>query len=54
MKQDKMLELMFHPGNLMTRGELFDERRDELAEFYMSQNRYAEAQCLKNINMDIK
>lgn len=54
MKQDKMLELMFHPGNLMTRGELFDERRDELAEFYMSQNRYAEAQCLKNIDMDIK
>ena len=48
-QQNKRLELMFHPGNLMTRNELFDERRDELAEFYMSQNRYAEAECLKHI-----
>jgi len=46
-KHHKALELMFHPGNLLSRQELLDERRDELAAFYLSDNRYAEASCLK-------
>lgn len=41
------LELMFHPGNLMAAYELLDGRSKELAEFYMSDNRYYEAECLK-------
>lgn len=50
-KKHQTLELMFHPGNLMARSELPDERRDEMAEFYMSQNRYAEAECLKQLKI---
>lgn len=46
-KRDSSLELMFHPGNLMASYELLDERSRELAEFYMSDNRYCEAECLK-------
>lgn len=41
------LELMFHPGSLTARYELFDARRNELADFYMSDNRFWEAECLK-------
>lgn len=41
------LELMFHPGNLTAAYELLDARKKELEEFYMSDNRYLEAQCLK-------
>ena len=48
-RKDRDLELMFHPGNLMMKNELLDDRRKELEEFYMSGNRYAEAQCLKQI-----
>lgn len=48
-KKKAQLELMFHPGNLMSGGEMFDPRREELAQFYMAQNRYAEADCLKQI-----
>ncbi|MDE6621913.1 MAG: ChbG/HpnK family deacetylase [Lachnospiraceae bacterium] len=46
-RKEQMLELMFHPGNLSARYELLDERSEELAAFYMSDNRYYEAQCLK-------
>lgn len=41
------LELMFHPGNLTASYELLDERSKELAAFYMSDNRFYEAECLK-------
>ncbi len=41
------LELMFHPGNLTADYELLDQRRGELREFYMSDNRFFEAECLK-------
>lgn len=41
------LELMFHPGNLTADYELLDKRRGELREFYMSDNRFFEAECLK-------
>lgn len=41
------LELMFHPGNLTACYELLDERKKELASFYMSDNRYYEAECLR-------
>jgi predicted glycoside hydrolase/deacetylase ChbG (UPF0249 family) len=41
------LELMFHPGNLTSAFELLDKRSRELEEFYMSDNRFYEAQCLK-------
>lgn len=46
-KRDGELELMFHPGNLTAAYELLDERSSGLAEFYMSDNRYYEAECLK-------
>lgn len=41
------LELMFHPGNLTADYELLDKRRGELRSFYMSDNRFFEAECLK-------
>lgn len=41
------LELMFHPGNLTADYELLDQRRGEMREFYMSDNRFFEAECLK-------
>ena len=41
------LELMFHPGNLTADYELLDKRRGELREFYMSDDRFFEAECLK-------
>lgn len=46
-KRENALELMFHPGNLAARCELLDERSKELEDFYMSDNRMAEAECLK-------
>lgn len=46
-KKSEDLELMFHPGNLTASYELLDERSKELAAFYMSDNRYYEAECLK-------
>ena len=46
-KKNADLELMFHPGNLSAKHELLDTRRDELADFYMSDNRVYEAECLK-------
>lgn len=46
-QKSRDLELMFHPGDLMAGYELLDERNKELAAFYMSDNRYYEAECLK-------
>ncbi len=46
-KRGEELELMFHPGNLTASYELLDERSRQLADFYMSDNRYYEAECLK-------
>lgn len=46
-ERNAQLELMFHPGNLTAAYELLDPRKKELEEFYMSDNRYLEAQCLK-------
>jgi len=46
-KKGASLELMFHPGNLTADYELLDKRRGELREFYMSDNRFFEAECLK-------
>ena len=43
------LELMFHPGNLTAEYELPDRRRGELRAFYMSDNRFFEAECLKTL-----
>ena len=48
-RKNERLELMFHPGNLTARYELLDQRSDELAEFYMSENRFAEADCMKRM-----
>lgn len=45
--KNEELELMFHPGNLTAEYELLDARRNELAEFYMSDNRFYEAECMK-------
>ena len=41
------LELMFHPGGLTGCKDLLDVRSKELADFYMSDNRCDEAECLK-------
>jgi predicted glycoside hydrolase/deacetylase ChbG (UPF0249 family) len=49
--KNEELELMFHPGNLENEYELPDSRRQELREFYMSDNRIMEAKCLKNIRL---
>lgn len=46
-RRGEELELMFHPGNLTAPYELLDERSKQLADFYMSDNRYYEAECLK-------
>lgn len=48
-KKQKKLELMFHPGNLEATYELLDSRSKELAEFYMSENRFQEAECLRQL-----
>ena len=48
-KQGRCLELMFHPGNLTKREELLDMRSKELEEFYTSENRLDEAECLKRL-----
>ncbi len=45
--KETSLELMFHPGNLTADYELLDRRRGELREFYLSDNRFFEAECLK-------
>ncbi|MDE6917904.1 MAG: ChbG/HpnK family deacetylase [Lachnospiraceae bacterium] len=52
-KKDMDLELMFHPGSLAARYELLDERNEALADFYMSDNRYYEAECLKLLNQKL-
>lgn len=49
-KEKQSLELMFHPGSLTDCTELLDSRRKDLAVFYMSDNRYDEADCLKLLN----
>lgn len=46
-KKGAMLELMFHPGNLTADYELLDGRRKALWEFYASDNRFFEAECLR-------
>lgn len=51
-KKGQDLELMFHPGNLTDRHELLDARSKELVAFYMSDNRYYEAECLKLLRRD--
>jgi hypothetical protein len=43
------LELMFHPGNLESQYELLDKDNGELERFYMSENRFFEAQCLRSL-----
>lgn len=48
-RKGKELELMFHPGNLMSEDGLLDKRSRELADFYLSDNRRREAKCLKFI-----
>lgn len=47
--KDEELELMFHPGSLTADYELLDARRKELVAFYMSDNRFYEAECLKQL-----
>lgn len=48
-KKHKKLELMFHPGNLEAKYELLDSRSKELEDFYMSDNRFKEAECLRQL-----
>lgn len=48
-KKSRKLELMFHPGNLEASYELLDSRSKELESFYMSENRFKEAQCLRQL-----
>jgi hypothetical protein len=48
-KKNNDLELMFHPGNLDSEYELLDTDSDELREFYLSENRFYEAQCLRDL-----
>lgn len=48
-KRREYLELMFHPGNLTEKEELLDKRSKELEEFYMSDNRLKEAECLRQL-----
>lgn len=49
-RRNENLELMFHPGNLTAKYEMLDINRNELWEFYASDNRFAEAQCLKMLD----
>jgi hypothetical protein len=48
-KSNRDLELMFHPGNLDAEYELLDAGSRELKEFYMSDKRFYEAQCLRDL-----
>jgi hypothetical protein len=48
-KKNRDLELMFHPGNLESEYELLDANSRELRNFYMSDNRFYEAQCLRDL-----
>jgi predicted glycoside hydrolase/deacetylase ChbG (UPF0249 family) len=48
-KRNNDLELMFHPGNLDSEYELLDAESEELKEFYLSENRFYEAQCLRDL-----
>ena len=48
-RKNAELELMFHPGSLAAENELLDARKRELADFYMSDNRFYEAECLKQL-----
>lgn len=48
-KKNQELELMFHPGNLESEYELLDAKSIELKEFYMSEDRFLEAQCLRDL-----
>lgn len=50
-KKGRDLELMFHPGDLDSVNDLLDSRSEELKEFYLSENRKLEAQCLKKIKL---
>lgn len=45
-KRNAELELMFHPGNLNAGYELLDIRKKNLEEFYLSDNRFYEAETL--------
>ncbi len=51
-KRGASLELMFHPGSLSAEYELLDGRRRELWEFYASDNRFFEAECLRMLKTD--
>lgn len=53
-KKNRDLELMFHPGSLTDCNELLDARSEELAVFYMSDDRYEEAECLKLLDKSYK
>lgn len=53
-KKGQELELMFHPGNLTDCSELLDKRSEELAAFYLSDNRQDEAECLKRMKEIMK
>lgn len=52
-KKGEDLELMFHPGGLSAEYELLDSRKKELAEFYMSDSRFYEADCLRLLKHSI-
>jgi hypothetical protein len=47
--KNRDLEIMFHPGNLESEFELLDRDSDELRTFYLSENRFYEAQCLRDL-----
>lgn len=46
-RRGEELELMFHPGGLLSESELLPPGSRELADFYLSDNRRREAECLK-------
>ena len=52
-KKGEDLELMFHPGGLSAEYELLDARNKELVDFYMSDNRFYEADCLRLLRHDM-
>lgn len=49
-KKKMELELMFHPGGLVNKQEMLDVRNVELEEFYFSDNRRYESECLRSIS----
>lgn len=52
-KRNASLELMFHPGNLTAEYEMLDAKHRKLWDFYTSDERFFEAECMKMLRRSL-